>query len=161
MLDTQPREPRSQRFAGRSHSAPEVHLAEGFADDGQPTAPIPETLANITTLFDHVSRITARGKEFYDHPDDVARYALAFALIHLGEEAKRLGRTFMVHHPGPAYRSMARQRDYLAHHFASIDWDFLWRTATSAVPASAAAHASVERKVSARDSANRGVPHLE
>lgn len=146
-MSTQPREERTQRFGPKENSLPELHLVVSSRVDGQPTAPLEETLANLTLLFDRIARLTSRGRVFYDHPDEVGRYALAFAFIQLGEQAKHLGRTFMDAHPEPAYRKMAKQRDFLAHHFGSIEWDYLWRTAQQSVPASAAAHAVVERKV--------------
>ncbi len=60
--------------------------------------------------------------------------SVLYQLIIMGEAVKRLSHEFRAQHPGVPWSLVAGMRDYLIHGYDIVDWDEVWKTATSDVP---------------------------
>jgi len=59
--------------------------------------------------------------------------AVLYQLIVMGEAAKRLSTEFRTQHPEIPLSLIAGMRDHLIHGYDLVDWDEVWKTATSDV----------------------------
>lgn len=64
----------------------------------------------------------------------VYRNAVSMPLLQIGELSKNLSDGFVNGHREIPWRMMARMRDFLAHHYGSIDMNTTFLTATVDVP---------------------------
>ncbi len=60
--------------------------------------------------------------------------SVLYQLIIMGEAVKRLSHEFRAQHPGVPWSLVAGMRDHLIHGYDLVDWDEVWKTATSDVP---------------------------
>ena len=60
--------------------------------------------------------------------------AVAMCILQLGELSKQLSAGFTSTHPEIPWRVLARTRDHYAHHYGSIDFSLVWKTAVSDIP---------------------------
>jgi uncharacterized protein with HEPN domain len=60
--------------------------------------------------------------------------ATLYQLIVMGEATKRLSAEFREQHPQIPWKLMAGMRNHLVHGYDVIDWDEVWKTATTDVP---------------------------
>jgi uncharacterized protein with HEPN domain len=60
--------------------------------------------------------------------------AVLYQLIVMGEAVKRLSNEFRTQHPEIPWSLIAGMRDHLIHGYDIVDWDEVWKTATSDVP---------------------------
>ncbi|MBI4318939.1 MAG: DUF86 domain-containing protein [Chloroflexi bacterium] len=60
--------------------------------------------------------------------------AVLYQIAVIGEAVKRLSREFRDHHPEIPWSLIAGMRDLLIHGYDVVDWDEVWKTATSDVP---------------------------
>ncbi len=60
--------------------------------------------------------------------------AVLYQLIVIGEAVKRLSFDFRSQHPEILWTLIAGMRDHLIHGYDVVDWDEVWKTATSDVP---------------------------
>jgi uncharacterized protein with HEPN domain len=60
--------------------------------------------------------------------------SVLYQLIIMGEAVKRLSHEFRAQHPGVPWSLVAGMRDHLIHGYDIVDWDEVWKTATSDVP---------------------------
>lgn len=60
--------------------------------------------------------------------------SVLYQLIVMGEAVKRLSHEFRAQHPGIPWSLIAGMRDHLIHAYDTVDWDEVWKTATSDVP---------------------------
>ncbi|MBI4726816.1 DUF86 domain-containing protein [candidate division TA06 bacterium] len=61
--------------------------------------------------------------------------AVLYQLIVMGEAVKRLSAEFRQQHPETPWALIAGMRDNLIHGYDLVDWDEVWKTATSDVVA--------------------------
>lgn len=62
------------------------------------------------------------------HEDRVLAHAVKYALLSIGEAAKRVPPRVREAHPDLPWREMAHTRDFLAHGYDAVVLDVLWRT---------------------------------
>jgi uncharacterized protein with HEPN domain len=60
--------------------------------------------------------------------------SVLYQLVVMGEAVKRLSHEFRAQHPDIPWSLIAGMRDHLAHGYDIVDWDEVWKTATSDVP---------------------------
>ncbi len=60
--------------------------------------------------------------------------AVLYQLTVIGEAVKRLSKEFRAQHAEIPWGLMAGMRDHLIHGYDLVDWDEVWKTATSDVP---------------------------
>jgi uncharacterized protein with HEPN domain len=60
--------------------------------------------------------------------------AVLYQIVVIGEAVKRLSRAFRDHHPEIPWSLIAGMRDILIHGDDVVDWDEVWKTATSDMP---------------------------
>ncbi len=60
--------------------------------------------------------------------------AVLYQLIVMGEAVKRLSSEFRAQHAEIPWSLIAGMRDHLIHGYDIVDWDEVWKTATSDVP---------------------------
>jgi uncharacterized protein with HEPN domain len=60
--------------------------------------------------------------------------AVLYQLIVMGEAVKRLSSEFRAQHTEIPWSLIAGMRDHLIHGYDIVDWDEVWKTATSDVP---------------------------
>lgn len=60
--------------------------------------------------------------------------AVLYQLIVMGEAVKRLSGEFRVQHTEIPWSLITGMRDHLIHGYDIVDWDEVWKTATSDVP---------------------------
>jgi uncharacterized protein with HEPN domain len=60
--------------------------------------------------------------------------AVLYQLIVMGEAVKRLSNEFRAQHTEIPWSLIAGMRDHLIHGYDIVDWDEVWKTATSDVP---------------------------
>jgi uncharacterized protein with HEPN domain len=60
--------------------------------------------------------------------------AVLYQLIVMGEAVKRLSSEFRAQHMEIPWSLIAGMRDHLIHGYDIVDWDEVWKTATSDVP---------------------------
>jgi uncharacterized protein with HEPN domain len=60
--------------------------------------------------------------------------SVLYQLIVMGEAVKRLSHEFRAQHPDIPWSLIAGMRDHLIHGYDIVDWDEVWKTATSDVP---------------------------
>lgn len=60
--------------------------------------------------------------------------AVVFQMMILGEAAKSISETTCQKHPQVAWRSLKRTRDTVVHAYFSIDYPFVWKSATENFP---------------------------
>lgn len=60
--------------------------------------------------------------------------AVLYQIVVTGEAVKRLSHEFRENHPGIPWSLIAGMRDILIHGYDVVDWDEVWKTATSDVP---------------------------
>lgn len=91
-------------------------------------------LGDLDATLHTADTLVARGIEAF--ADDVA-LALAFeALVsRVGDLAKKLVTADAERFSDLTWRSAARTRDFIVHHYDRIDRDVLWRTVTVSFPA--------------------------
>lgn len=61
--------------------------------------------------------------------------AAAMCILQLGELTKQLSSDFTAAHSEIPWRVIARTRDSYAHHYGSMDFSLVWKTAVQDVPA--------------------------
>ena len=66
--------------------------------------------------------------------DDKTQSAIVFQLLIIGEAVKRLSQEFRTQHPDIPWSLIAGMRDNLIHGYDDIDWDEVWKTASSDIP---------------------------
>ncbi len=59
--------------------------------------------------------------------------AVPYQMVVVGEAVKRLSHEFRDHHPEIPWSLIAGMRDHLIHGYDVVDWDEVWKTATSDV----------------------------
>jgi uncharacterized protein with HEPN domain len=62
------------------------------------------------------------------------RSAVLYQLTIIGEAVKRLSAEFRAAHADIPWASMAGMRDHLVHAYDLVDWDEVWKTATTDIP---------------------------
>ena len=62
------------------------------------------------------------------------RSAVLYQLTVVGEAVKRLSDEFRSQHADIPWALMAGMRDHLIHAYDLVDWDEVWKTATSDIP---------------------------
>ncbi len=60
--------------------------------------------------------------------------AVLYQMVVIGEAVKRLSHEFCEHHQEIPWALIAGMRDHLIHGYDVVDWDEVWKTATSDVP---------------------------
>jgi len=60
--------------------------------------------------------------------------SVLYQLIVMGEAVKRLSHEFRAQHADIPWSLIAGMRDHLIHGYDIVDWDEVWKTATSDVP---------------------------
>jgi uncharacterized protein with HEPN domain len=65
--------------------------------------------------------------------DAKTQSAVLYQLIVIGEAVKRLSSEFRVQHREIPWPLMAGMRDHLIHGYDAVDWDEVWKTATTDV----------------------------
>lgn len=76
------------------------------------------------------------GKPFPEFErDGIARDAVLYRLLVMGEATKRLSMAFREAHPGVRWRAVAGLRDILVHRYDRVDASEIWNIATNDVPA--------------------------
>ena len=60
--------------------------------------------------------------------------SVLYQLIVMGEAVNRLSHEFRAQHPSVPWSLVAGMRDHLIHGYDIVDWDEVWKTATSDVP---------------------------
>jgi uncharacterized protein with HEPN domain len=92
------------------------------------------------TLFDIVKAARAvltfvKGLEKETFLNDFkTQSAVLYQLTVIGEAVKRLSFEFRTEHSGIPWSLIAGMRDHLIHGYDVVDWDEVWKTATSDVP---------------------------
>ena len=66
--------------------------------------------------------------------DHKTQSAVLYQLIVMGEAVKRLSGGFRAQHAEIPWSLIAGMRDHLIHGYDIVDWDEVWKTATSDVP---------------------------
>jgi uncharacterized protein with HEPN domain len=62
------------------------------------------------------------------------RSAVLYQLTVIGEAVKRLSEEFRSQHASIPWGLMAGMRDHLIHAYDLVDWDEVWKTASSDIP---------------------------
>ena len=62
------------------------------------------------------------------------RSAVLYQLTVIGEAVKRLSAEFRAAHADIPWALMAGMRDHLVHAYDLVDWDEVWKTATTDIP---------------------------
>lgn len=71
-------------------------------------------------------------KEFLDDPK--TQSSVLYQLLVIGEGVKRLSRDFRLRRDDIPWSLIAGMRDHLIHAYDAVDWEEVWKTATSDVP---------------------------
>jgi uncharacterized protein with HEPN domain len=70
-----------------------------------------------------------------DFLDDLkTQSSVLYQLLVIGEAVKRLSREFRAQRDDIPWVLMAGMRDHLIHAYDTVDWEEVWKTATSDVP---------------------------
>lgn len=65
---------------------------------------------------------------------DLIRHILDEVAFLIGEAAKKVPDDFKVKHPEVSWKSMARMRDKLIHHYFGVDYSLVWNTVQENIP---------------------------
>jgi uncharacterized protein with HEPN domain len=66
--------------------------------------------------------------------DDMARSAVLFKLIVIGEAASKFSRDLRTQHADLAWQDIVAFRNLAVHAYFGVDWEIVWTTATEDVP---------------------------
>ncbi|MDT3684973.1 MAG: DUF86 domain-containing protein [Pseudorhodoplanes sp.] len=83
--------------------------------------------------------------------DEKTQHATTKCIEAIGEAAKEILKAdpgFDSHHSNLKARAVARMRDRLSHGYRDIDWELVWTTSTTSVPATVAAAKSILAQMS-------------
>lgn len=90
-------------------------------------------VADLRGLLEEMAALVARGRSAFD--EDIAiRLAVERTAEKVGEAVKRLTRLAPDRFDEQSWRSAARFRDMLAHHYEGIDDEQVWRIAERRMP---------------------------
>jgi uncharacterized protein with HEPN domain len=76
---------------------------------------------------------TALGREAYD-ADRIARGAMAWNFVRLGEAANRLRRSYQDRIPTVPWAGIVGLRNAVVHRYDAVDHNVLWNVATGQIP---------------------------
>jgi uncharacterized protein with HEPN domain len=71
-------------------------------------------------------------EEFFDDPK--TQSSVLYQLLVIGEAVKRLSHEFRTQRGDIPWSLIAGMRDHLIHAYDTVDWEEVWKTATSDVP---------------------------
>jgi len=71
-------------------------------------------------------------EEFLDDPK--TQSSVLYQLLVIGEAVKRLSREFRTQRVDIPWSLITGMRDHLIHAYDTVDWDEVWKTATSDIP---------------------------
>jgi len=98
---------------------------------------MPDDAATIIDIVKGCRRV----HQFVDSVDQAAfkanvekRWAVVSQLLIIGEAARRLSQAFRDQHADIPWRRLAAMRNRLIHEYDKINWELVWRTATTEVP---------------------------
>ncbi len=96
-----------------------------------------DALLDLLAFSQMSDRLVAHGHEAYLR--DETRRLAAEAITHrIGEAVTRLTPEFVSAHPSVAWRQIKGMRNLVAHDYGRVDYEIVWNTLTSDVPAVAA-----------------------
>ncbi|SFS01025.1 Uncharacterized conserved protein, contains HEPN domain [Agrococcus baldri] len=101
-------------------------------------ARVREALDDLLEFAATGARIVELGRARFDD-DELVQLAAEAVFIRIGAAVARLGDPFTAAHPAVRWRQMKDLRNLVAHEYAVIDDDVLWRTLEVDLPQEAAA----------------------
>ena len=88
----------------------------------------------LLNIIKHCNRIERKmenlTKEQFDQDDDI-KEVVCFNLLQIGELAKNFEPEFIKMYDGVPWGKIKKLRDRVAHGYGSIDFEIIWRTASS------------------------------
>ena len=96
---------------------------------------VPAILADITRFGRSAARVTARGRDGFDDPDDDDQRRIARSLaVDLSAAADRLPEAFRLAHPAVDWRGIRAVRTFIAHDYDGTDENVLWQVVAVEIP---------------------------
>jgi uncharacterized protein with HEPN domain len=95
-----------------------------------------DRLRHIQAATDAIRAYVDRGRGAFDE-DSAVSEAILYQIIVVGEAVQSLLSSepnLPTRHPEIPWRSIARMRDRVAHHYWATDFDLVWTTATEMIP---------------------------
>jgi len=92
------------------------------------------TIVDILASCRRIERFVSGVDRKLFHASEEKHWAVASQLLVIGEAVTRLSSGFRQSHPGIPWQRMAGMRNRLVHGYDKINWELVWRTATTEVP---------------------------
>jgi uncharacterized protein with HEPN domain len=125
------------RFVLKGHPESGLVLADEdekrATDEKKKNQRLPKTLDAMKSSLDKGDELASLGRERFDR-DWIVQDAAITVLTQIGEEVKRLPKTFTSAHPGVEWTKIARMRDKLTHDYVDIDLELVWDALAQDVP---------------------------
>lgn len=83
-------------------------------------------------IFDAVKELSITKESFYS--SSAQKGVLAFFVEHIGEEASKLSKEYLMAHPEIEWKAVVGFRNRIVHAYVSIDPDVLWDTIQNDIP---------------------------
>ena len=118
-----------RRFVVESHPESELVLAnedeKRANDEKKRVERLPKTLSAMKSSLNKADELASLGRDRFDH-DWIVQDAAVTVLTQIGEEVKRLPKTFTSAHPNIEWSNIAGMRDKLTHDYVDIDHELVW-----------------------------------
>jgi uncharacterized protein with HEPN domain len=102
-------------------------------DEKKKNERLPQTLDAMKSSLDKGDELASLGRERFDH-DWIVQDAAITVLTQIGEEVKRLPKTFTSAHLGVEWTKIVGMRDKLTHDYVDIDLELVWDALAQDVP---------------------------
>jgi len=93
-----------------------------------------ELLKHISDEADFLCAESVKLTEKAFESDEMSKRAFVRSLEIIGEASKNITKEFQEKYPDVAWKSMARIRDRLIHHYFGVDYPIVWDTVQSDIP---------------------------
>ena len=132
-MKAQKRQPKgadgSGRFVVERHPESDLVLADEDEkranDETKRLERLPKTLGALKSSLNKADELASLGRDRFDH-DWIVQDAAVTVLTQIGEEVKRLPKTFTSARANIEWSKIAGMRDKLTHDYVDIDHELVW-----------------------------------